>query len=134
MIFIDTGYLIAMLRPGDQLHARALAWSQAIHEPFVVTEHVLWETINELSAPLERPAAHRMLAEVQSDRFCEIIHASPDLFDVGVRLHEQRPDKSWSLTDCISFHIMHERGITRALAYDHHYQQAGFDPLLRREP
>ena len=134
MILIDTGYLIAMLRPADELHRRAMAWSQVIRDEFVVTEHVLWETINQLSAPLERPAAHRMLAEVRADRFCRIILALPDLFEAGVRLHEQRPDKAWSLTDCICFHVMREQGITSALAYDHHYQQAGFDPLLRRDP
>jgi predicted nucleic acid-binding protein len=29
---------------------------------------------------------------------------------------------------------MSERNVTLALAYDHHFEQAGFDPLLRREP
>jgi len=134
MILIDTGYLIAMLRPADDLHPRALAWSQALRDRFMVTEHVLWETINDLSAPLERPAAHRMLAEVKADPSCQIVYASPELFEAGLRLHRQRPDKAWSLTDCISFHIMSEHRITRALAYDQHYQQAGFDPLRRRDP
>ncbi len=134
MILIDTGYLIAMLRPTDELYQRALAWSRAIRDRFIVTEHVLWETINELSAPVERPTAHRMLTEIMADQSCQIVHASPSLFDAGARLHSQRPDKAWSLTDCISFHIMQEHGITSALAYDHHFQQAGFDPLLRRDP
>lgn len=134
MILIDTGYLIAILRPTDELHPRALAWSQAVREDLLVTEYVLLEAINELSAPPERSAAHRMLALVRADQACRIVHASHDRFEAGIRLHEQRPDKAWSLTDCISFHIMQEHGITRALAYDHHYQQAGFDPLLRRDP
>ncbi len=134
MILIDTGYLIAILRPADELHLRALAWSQAIREPLLVTEHVLWETINQLSSPRERPAAHRMLAEITADRACQIIYASRDLFEVSVALHQQRPDKAWSLTDCASFQVMQEHGIHRALAYDHHFQQAGFDPLLRRDP
>jgi uncharacterized protein len=43
-------------------------------------------------------------------------------------------DKSWSLTDCISFAVMNDRGITRAMAYDHHFEQAGFEALLRRDP
>ena len=29
---------------------------------------------------------------------------------------------------------LHERGLTQALAHDHHFEQAGFDALLRREP
>ena len=35
------------------------------------------------------------------------------------------------LTDCISFVVMEERGITDALAYDQHFVQAGFRALLR---
>jgi predicted nucleic acid-binding protein len=42
--------------------------------------------------------------------------------------------KEWSLTDCISFVVMNERKIRRALAYDHHFEQAGFEPLLRKDP
>ncbi len=29
---------------------------------------------------------------------------------------------------------MRERGLTRALAYDIHFQQAGFEALLRHDP
>jgi predicted nucleic acid-binding protein len=41
-----------------------------------------------------------------------------------------RTDKDWSLTDCISFSIMENRGITDALTADHHFQQAGFKTLM----
>ena len=52
-----------------------------------------------------------------------------------LRLHEQRPDKEWSLTDCISFVVMHDRGHhTRALSHDQQYEQAGFEAVLRRAP
>jgi predicted nucleic acid-binding protein len=40
-------------------------------------------------------------------------------------------DKEWSLTDCASFEIMRERGLTEALAHDQHFVQAGFVALLR---
>jgi hypothetical protein len=42
----------------------------------------------------------------------------------------RRPDKSWPLTDCISFSVMEEREIQEALTGDHHFEQAGFIPLL----
>jgi predicted nucleic acid-binding protein len=41
-------------------------------------------------------------------------------------LYKKYSDKAWSLTDCISFVIMRERGITEALTSDHHFEQAGF--------
>jgi predicted nucleic acid-binding protein len=38
--------------------------------------------------------------------------------------------KDWSLTDCISFVVMEERGVTEALTSDRHFEQAGFASLL----
>ena len=35
------------------------------------------------------------------------------------------------LTDCISFVVMAEHGITDALTGDHHFEQAGFRALLK---
>jgi len=49
----------------------------------------------------------------------------------GVRLYAQRPDKEWSLTDCISFVVMRRHDITEALTGDHHFEQAGFIALLK---
>lgn len=36
-----------------------------------------------------------------------------------------------SITDCASFCIMQQQGIQEALAYDRHFEQAGFIALLR---
>jgi predicted nucleic acid-binding protein len=44
--------------------------------------------------------------------------------------YESRPDKAWSLTDCISFVVMNQHGLTEALTGDHHFEQAGFTALL----
>ena len=54
-----------------------------------------------------------------------------DTFARGFDLYARRPDKSWSLTDCISFVVMTDRGLTEALTGDHHFEQAGFRALLR---
>jgi predicted nucleic acid-binding protein len=40
-------------------------------------------------------------------------------------------DKEWSLTDCLSFVVMQQRGLTEALTPDEHFVQAGFKALLR---
>jgi predicted nucleic acid-binding protein len=68
---------------------------------------------------------------VRADPYYVMVPASQELLDRGVTLYRQRPDKDWSLTDCISFVVMRERGITEALTADHHFEQAGFVALLR---
>jgi uncharacterized protein len=133
-VFVDTGYFIAVNLPRDALHRRAVAWIAAIREPLVVTEYVLWETINGLSKPNLRERAHEILEHIETTPNWEIVEASPGLFQDGLTLHRNRPDKAWSLTDCISFIVMEQRQITRALTPDRHFEQAGFDALLLSDP
>jgi len=133
-MLIDTGYFLALLRPRDALFARAQAWAQVARGPFLVTEYVLWETANALSLPADRPKFHALLSRLRSDPAIEMTTACPPLWEAGIRFHAERADKEWSLTDCISFQVMSERGITQALAADHHFEQAGFEALLRRDP
>ena len=66
------------------------------------------------------------------------IHTEGDTLDQlranvqeAIELYNNRPDKSWSLTDCTSFILMRSRGITQALTADRHFEQAGFTALLK---
>lgn len=115
MILIDTGYLIALAIERDELHGRSIRWAAHTREPLLLSEYVLWETINRLSAVADRPRAHILAERVMSDPVYEFVRATPAVFDAGMALHRARPDKDWSLTDCISFHLMGERRISRAL-------------------
>jgi uncharacterized protein len=58
----------------------------------------------------------------------------PELFAEGLKLHRDRPDKGWSLTDCVSFIVMQRHKASDALTYDQHFEQAGFRALLRSKP
>jgi hypothetical protein len=71
------------------------------------------------------------LSELRADPDVELIPPDPALFELGIDLYSRRPDKAWSLTDCISFVVMTQRQITDALTGDHHFEQAGFRALLR---
>lgn len=116
------------------MHERALRWADAIHEPILTSDYVLVEIANNASAPIIRRRLHVFLEHLRGSSQIEVMPASPALMEAGIAFHKARSDKEWSLTDCISFIVMQERGITRALAHDHHFEQAGFDALLRREP
>jgi predicted nucleic acid-binding protein len=134
MIFVDTGYLLALLNPRDELHERAQAWASSVSESLLTTEYVVWELVNSFSMPIDRSKVHMAVEAIRGDVSWECIPASTDLFEVGLQLHREREDKEWSLTDCISFHVMSQRGTLNSLTYDHHFEQAGFVALLRRDP
>jgi uncharacterized protein len=50
----------------------------------------------------------------------------------GFTVYKAHSDKEWSLTDCISFDLMHERDLREALSADEDFAQAGFIPLMRK--
>jgi len=60
----------------------------------------------------------------------DVVHVDEELIQRGLEMFKARNDKDWSLTDCISFVVMKEKGITMALTSDHHFQQAGFEKLM----
>lgn len=134
MIFVDTSYLLALVNPRDELQPRAQAWANALNEPLLLTEYVLWEMVNAFSMPADRPKAHAVVARLRAAPDCEIVVASGELFETGMQFHARRTDKEWSLTDCVSFVVMQSRGLLRALTHDHHFEQAGYEALLRRDP
>jgi uncharacterized protein len=134
MIFVDTSYLSALLDHRDQLHNRAEAWMEELSEALLTTNYVLWEAVNRFSNSTDRLKIHDSLNDIYSSAEWEVVAESGDLFQLGLQAHRQYIDKDWSLTDCISFIVMRERGVTRALTHDHHFEQAGFEALLRRDP
>ena len=66
-----------------------------------------------------------------NDASFHIVPASTELLTRGIQFYRERPDKEWSLTDCISFVVMAEKGLSEALTGDRHFEQAGFKPLLK---
>ena len=94
------------------------------------TEFVLVEVANALSAPSSRQQAVKLIDGLRSLSTVQIIPAGPELLNDGLTLYRDRPDKEWSLTDCISFVVMQQEQITQAFTSDHHFEQAGFSKLL----
>jgi uncharacterized protein len=130
-VFIDTSYYVALLNPGDRHHAEAVRLSAAIERPLLITEFVLLELGNALSRAHLRGLFADVVAQLRDDPYATIVPASAELFQRGCQLYQRRPDKEWSLTDCTSFVVMREYSATDALTADHHFEQAGFNVLLK---
>jgi hypothetical protein len=73
----------------------------------------------------------QLLDFLRSNKDVRIVRCSPDLFDRGIELYRERPDKNWSLTDCLSFTVMKDNGLRVALTGDQHFEQAGFQALWK---
>ncbi len=133
-VFADTSYFVAFVSPSDQNYQRAVDWSAKLRAPIVTTEYVLVEVGNMLRRGTDRELYVNFYRELSADPIVEVLPASSELLVRGLRLFADRPDKEWSLTDCISFAVMSERGLTEALTGDRDFEQAGFRALLRFDP
>ncbi|MDE2787525.1 MAG: PIN domain-containing protein [Chloroflexota bacterium] len=133
-VFADTGYWIAMHNTEDEWHRRAREVAASlVNERIVTSEMVLVEFLNFCS---RSGAASRRLAALMVRRLwdapdIEVIPQDSAQLKAAVQRYADRPDQRWSVTDCASFLIMEERGITDALAHDRDFVQAGFRALLR---
>ena len=129
--FVDSGFWLALVNRGDELHERARRLNEWVRPPLVTTEAVLVELGNTLSRLRWRALAVRLLEEIRTSPDSEIIPVTTELLQRAIARFASRMDKEWGLTDSISFVVMEERGIEEALAYDQHFVQAGFRALLR---
>jgi uncharacterized protein len=130
VIFADTFYFLALLNARDAAHGQAVAASRSPGLVLTTTEFVLMELADALCKPGQREEVLALWNVVQTDRAFRLVLATSELIERGRRLYRERPDKEWSLTDCVSFVVMHEQGLSEALTGDHHFVQAGFTTLL----
>ncbi len=131
-VFADTFYFLALLNPRDSAHSKAVAFTANNAVELTTTEWVLTELADGLArSPRGRAEFLSTLGDLHADGHVTIIESSHSLFVEGTQLYGVRPDKEWSLTDCISILVMQRAGITEALTGDHHFEQAGFVALLK---
>ena len=130
-VFADTHFYIALLSKKDDAHDDALRW-QADTEirEVITTSWILVELADAMSLPRERDITAKFIARLRSAASTRIVPVSEELLWRGFDLYRTRPDKEWSLTDCISFVVMSDEGLTEALTRDRHSGQAGFMALL----
>lgn len=133
-VFADTSFWVGLIVRNDAQHDRSQRWALKVTGRIVTTTAVLLETANTLSRPAWRSHVTALLDHLQGRDDVDVLPVDPDLWDEAIELFRERPDKDWSLTDCISFHVMQELKLHDALTADAHYRQAGFRPLLLEEP
>ncbi|MCZ7380511.1 MAG: PIN domain-containing protein [Candidatus Methanoperedens sp.] len=129
--FLDTAYVLALLNPNDVYHKQAKVLLVSMHSAREVwiTEAVLIEIGNAL-ARSNRIAAAAFINSCYTTPNVRVVSVDTSLLKRALDFYNNRGDKEWGLTDCISFLVMTDQGLKEALTTDEHFQQAGFRALL----
>lgn len=130
-VFCDSFALIAWINMRDSFHPQVDAWFSSNTGKIVTTEWILVELADAMSKPIFRSAAVNLISRLRNDHQFDVIPTGAALSAAGLKLYAARPDKEWSLTDCISFEVMATRGLTEALTADRHFEQAGFRAIFK---
>ena len=130
-VFADTFYFLALLDSREDRHLQATEFSRASQLHILTTEWVLAEFGDAYCHPNDRADFVALYRSLLNHPRVRIIPADTRLFQRGVAFFEQRRDKEWSLTDCLSFLVMRDEGIAQALTGDKHFEQADFTALLK---
>jgi len=129
-VFADTSFYVAIINERDVVHEAARSFSSGYRGDIITTEYVLVELGNWLARSVRRERFGIIIKQILADPKTIVVPAERSLLSEGVSLYVSRPDKEWSLTDCISFVVMGRFGLRDALTVDHHFHQAGFNALL----
>lgn len=128
-IFVDSGFVIALINQRDQYHQQALELADRLEgHALITTDAVLLEVGNALARNYKQKAIEIIEQFLDSDEV-EIVSLTPQLFNQALSQYKQYEDKEWGLVDCISFVVMREVGINQVLTFDRHFVQAGFQVL-----
>jgi len=134
VVFADTFFWIALTSVQDQAHERAKTYVRiAKPSTIVTTEEVLTEYLNYFAGwgSKLRENASLNVQSILKNPTVSVIGQTSASFQDGLALYRARPDKGYSLTDCISMETLRSRGITEVLTNDTHFAQEGFRATFR---
>lgn len=133
-LFVDASYWIALELSDDQYHLAARAhWGglDFLQIRLVTTTYIMDEAATFLNSRKAHQNAVSLGENIMSSRLIELVHVDEDLFSRGWEIFVKYSDKTFSLTDCISFVVMTERQILTALSFDGDFTDFGLltEPL-----
>ena len=134
-VFLDTAYAITLASSSNEHHEQAMLLADQLESNatrLVTTRAIMVEIGDALSKQPYRQAAVELLQSLEQDPCVEIVPLTEALYQAALELYRQRQDKEWGITDCVPFVVMNERNLQEALTTDRHFQQAGYQALLRQ--
>jgi uncharacterized protein len=129
VIFVDTGAWFAVAVANDPDHEASMRWLRRNREPLVTTDYVLAETATLIRMRDKTTRGHRLAVRVASsilDQQAAILQnvTAADL-QKALRIFRDYSDHLFSFVDCTSFAVMERLGVSRAFAFDSHFDEYG---------
>lgn len=133
-VFADSHYWIAIVRPVDQYAKAAKTARASLGDLFIVTtDEVLTEFLTALSSGAHmRNQAAKMVRAILDNPNVKVFPQTRDSFLKGLTFYENRSDKNYSLTDCISINAMRAESLVEVLTSDRHFDQERFTVLIKK--
>ena len=131
-IFVDTSAWDALADKADKNHAKALQFRDEIAgECKLVTSNYILDELHTLllmNVGYQPTIDYKEKLDILiAEHVLDVIWIDHELAKRGWDVFEQyNVDKQWSFTDCMSYVVMKESGITEVFAFDHHFEQMGF--------
>jgi uncharacterized protein len=124
--FVDTSAWYDLLYAGAPRHTEIAELMRLPSTGLVTSTYVLDELVSLLLARADHAMAATTVAHIRSSAEVRVEH--PDAAEElrAWTLFLDRPDKRYTLTDCLSFVMMRRLGIDTAVATDDHFRQEGF--------
>ncbi len=127
--FVDTSAFYASKDPSDKNNQKAKVFLEQIKNDLtstlITSNFVLDETITIIRMKLGHDAAVQFGQQILKSDIIEVINISEKIEKNAWTIFVKYADKYFSYTDCTSFAIMEELGLTHAFAFDKHFAQYG---------
>jgi predicted nucleic acid-binding protein len=126
-VFVDTSGFCAFMDRSDPFHAQAKRLFILARDEkwdLFTSSYVLHESWALIQARLGWEAVEDWLRTLLV--LCEIVWIAEDIHSRGAARARQARERRLSLTDCVSFEVMLERGCLEAIADDVHFGELGF--------
>ena len=125
--FADAWFYVALMDRRDSHHAHAVRLAGVISAHQIVTHDAVFAEVLAYFAEDGRWARQTAVDSVRKTmRISQVLPADRRLFNAALDRYSARPDKEFSLVDCMSMVVMEEQDIHHVLTNDHHFAQAGF--------